>query len=284
MQMTFWEVLRVKSFDSWLDRFCRKHPRFEVPNLIVYIIIGNALVFLLDRFSGGTFSLLISFNRSAIFSGQIWRLVTFVFMPETYDLFFLLLSLYFYYFIGTTLERSWGSGRFTMFYIMGILFNMVTGLLTGYASMTYVNLSLFFAFATLYPNTQFMLLFFIPVKAKWLAWVDAAIFAWRVLSSLIYGPRLYALIPVVAVLNYVLFFWGEFSYILGRVKHQTSRQTVNFKAAQRKAKENKGYLHKCAVCGKTDTDHPELEFRYCSKCNGYHCYCMEHINNHVHIE
>ena len=44
------------------------------------------------------------------------------------------------------------------------------------------------------------------------------------------------------------------------------------------------YTHKCTVCGKTDVDSPDLEFRYCSRCNGYHCYCQEHISNHTHIQ
>ena len=275
----------MNSFDSWLNRFCRKHPRFELPNLMMYVVIGNVLVYLLDMFSRGTFSALLTFSRSAILHGQIWRLVTFVFVPDTFgNVLLFALSLYFYYFIGTSLEREWGSQRFTVFYCMGILLNMVTGLLTGYASMTYINLSLFLAFATLYPDTQFLLFFFIPVKAKWMAWLDAAVFAWSVLSALIWGPRLYAFIPIVAILNYILFFWSDFAYLFVRVKHRTSRQTINFKNAQRAAKQNKGYLHKCAVCGRTDTDFPDLEFRYCSKCNGYYCYCMDHINNHVHIQ
>ena len=275
----------MKSFDTWLDRFCRRHPRFELPNLMMYVVIGNVLVYLLDAFSRGTFSSLLYFSRSAIFSGQIWRLLTFVFVPDTFgNMILFALSLYFYYFLGTSLEREWGSQRFTVFYCMGIALNILTGLVTGYASMTYINLSLFLAFATLYPDTRFLLFFFLPIKAKWLAWFDAAVFTWGVVSYLLWGPRLYALIPIVAILNYVLFFWGEFSYRIGRIKHRTSRQTIHFKNAQKAAKQNKGYLHKCAVCGRTDTDFPDLEFRYCSKCNGYYCYCMDHINNHVHIQ
>ena len=97
-----------------------------------------------------------------------------------------------------------------------------------------------------------------------------------------------ALVPAVAVLNYLLFFWEDVAALMRRgrrrVQHQTSRQTINFHAAQRQAQEKKGYLHKCAVCGITDADDPNMEFRYCSKCNGYYCYCMKHINNHVHVQ
>ena len=92
------------------------------------------------------------------------------------------------------------------------------------------------------------------------------------------------IIPLVAILNYFIFFWDNFLQLFGRVKYQTSRQTVNFKKATKQAQQQKGYIHKCAVCGKTDTDYPNEEFRYCSKCNGYYCYCSEHIHNHVHIQ
>ena len=97
-----------------------------------------------------------------------------------------------------------------------------------------------------------------------------------------------ALMPILAVLNYLLFFWSDLMELLNRgqrrVRHQTSRQTVNFKQATRRAQQQKGYIHKCAVCGKTDTEFPDEEFRYCSKCNGYYCYCTEHLSDHVHIK
>ena len=109
-------------------------------------------------------------------------------------------------------------------------------------------------------------------------------------NTVLYGPFMLVSVipPLVAMLNYLLFFWsdiaGFFTRTFHRAKHQTSRQTINFKQATRHAQQQKGYIHKCAVCGKTDTDYPDEEFRYCSKCNGYYCYCSEHIHNHVHIE
>lgn len=302
--------MRRKSVDTWLDQFCRKHPGLGIPNLMLIVVAGTAFVYLLDMFSGGvSLSGLLSFSPYYIFRGQIWRLITFVFVPMNGNMLFLLISLYFYYFIGSSLEREWGSTKFTVFYAMGVLLNVIVGLLlylpaagimgpaAGYlvtASMTYVNLSLFFAFATLYPDMQLLLFFILPVKVKWLAWIDAAIFAWGILSSLtgVFSYGLVALadvfIPIIAILNYLLFFWSDIRDFLrmraGQAKRQRSRQAVNFRQATRDAQQSKGYLHKCAVCGKTDADYPDLEFRYCSKCNGYYCYCMEHIGNHVHIE
>jgi hypothetical protein len=130
----------------------------------------------------------------------------------------------------------------------------------------------------------------LPVKAKWLAWFDLAVFAWSVIQSLIARQFLMALIPVVALLNYFIFF-GE-TLLNGakrgarQFQHQRDPKTISFKKAARDVERRQraqGYLHKCCVCGRTDADYPDLEFRYCSRCSGYRCYCMDHINNHVHI-
>ncbi len=277
----------MRSVDSWLDRFCYKHPRLGIPNLMTILVVGTALVYLMDLFSGGMFSAMLDFYPAAILRGQVWRLVTFLFIPLSYRPITLLLSLYFYWWIGKSLEREWGTTKFTVFYACGVLFNIIFGFLAGSTSVTYLNLSLFFAFASLYPDLQ-VLLIFIPVKVKWLAWIDAAFFALTILFNLINFNFVGALLPLVAILNYVLFFWSFLRDFVRRIfrryQHQSSRQTINFKKAAREAKKDKGYLHKCAVCGVTDADDPNMEFRYCSKCNGYYCYCADHINNHVHIQ
>ncbi len=278
----------MRSIDSWLDRFAYKHPRFGIPNLMMVIVIGTVLVYLMDMFSGNTFSAMLAFSRYGILHGQVWRLVTFLFIPLGGDPFTVILSLYFYWWIGSSLEREWGTTKFTLFYALGVVFNLVLGLILGRADATFLNLSMFFAFATLYPDMRILLFFIIPVKVKWLAWIDAAFFGLSFLFSLLHLNLLGALLPVVAILNYVLFFWSDLSTIVKRAfrraQHQNSRQTVNFKKATRDVKKEKGYLHKCAVCGVTDADDPNMEFRYCSKCTGYYCYCMNHINNHVHIQ
>ena len=153
--------------------------------------------------------------------------------------------------------------------------------------MYYVNMSLFFAFATLYPDTQFMIYFIIPVKVKWLAWLDAALFALEILGSLFSRQPLMALIPIVALFNYLVFFWDDLTGMVRRTgeraAYRSRPQTINFKKAQKQVQQRRGYLHKCAVCGVTDADNPNMEFRYCSKCSGYYCYCMDHINNHTHV-
>ena len=247
-----------------------------------------------------TLSSALFFFRPAILHGEIWRLISFIFVPITGDFgilnftvpgtsfFMTVLSAYFYYWIGSLLEREWGTAKFNCFYFSGVVLNIIFGMIMGVSSIAYVNMSMFFAFAVLFPNMQVLFMFILPVKVKWLAWIDAAFFAWQVLNSLLMGLWLYALLPLVAILNFFIFFWEDMMDALGRksaqVKHRTSAQTINFKKAQKELRQRRGYLHKCAVCGVTDQDDPNMEFRYCSKCNGYYCYCANHINNHTHVQ
>lgn len=298
----------MKAISRWLDRFCYKHPRFGIPNLMKFIVIGNVLIYLLDMFSRGYATLLCMFYPSAVLHGEVWRIITFLFVPvsgySSSDMFSILwfaMTTLFYYYIGNALERQWGSTRFTVFYFLGAILNLIIGFaFQTSVTMYYVNMSMFFAFATLYPNLQFLLFFIIPVKAKWLAWIDAAYFLIAVFQYLFTGHPLLALIPIVAVLNYLLFFaadiGSQFAYWRGRAKSKVRQQqyknayqrpssgpkVVNFHDAKTQTKAQ--YLHKCAVCGKTDLSDPQMEFRYCSKCNGYYCYCADHINNHIHIQ
>lgn len=119
----------MHSITDWLDRFCYKHPRLGIPNLMMYIVIGNIAVYLLDNFSGGACSAMLAFIPAGILRGQLWRLVTFIFVPASgYNLIFFALFLYMYYFIGNMLEREWGSVKFTVYYGIGVLANIVVGL------------------------------------------------------------------------------------------------------------------------------------------------------------
>lgn len=281
---------------GWLDRFCARHPKFGIPNLMLYIAIGNVAIALIDNFGPYSLSSVLFFFRPAIFQGEIWRLITFIFVPIASDFgilnfsvpgtsfFMTILSAYFYYWIGSLLEREWGTAKLNCFFFTGVLLNIIFGLIVGVSSIAYVNMSMFFAFAVLFPDMQILFMFILPVKVKWLAWIDVAFFVWQIFNYLRLGLWLFALLPVVAILNFFIFFWPDFRYFFAKAKRRRSPQTINFKQAQKKAKETKGYLHKCTVCGITDADDPNMEFRYCSKCNGYHCYCMNHINSHVHIE
>ncbi|MGI5936793.1 MAG: rhomboid family intramembrane serine protease [Oscillospiraceae bacterium] len=279
----------MKKLMNAVDRFCYRHPRFGVRNLMLYIVIGNAIVWFFSMMdTTGLFLQMLTFSPAMIARGQIWRLVTFVLIPERFD-FWLVIFLYFYYFIGNTLERHWGTAKFTVYYLSGILFTIIYGFvfwgITGRnftVSASFINLSMFFSFATLYPDTRVLLFFFIPIKIKWLALFDAAFFIIEILR-LSFPANL---LPVVAVLNYLLFCGEYLLDYLRPYKARASRNTVNFRREARRINREQArqpYTRKCAVCGRTDTDYPNLEFRYCSRCQGYHCFCQDHINNHVHF-
>ena len=273
----------MKFLSDKIDRFCYKHPRFGIPNLMLTIVILSAVVYVMDMISSYSLTPMLYFSRYLILHGQVWRLFTFIFIPSSSGVLWVAISLYFYWFIGSNLEREWGTGKFTIYYGIGWLLNVIVGLCTGYATMSYVNYSLFLAFATLYPNLQFLLFFIIPVKAKWLGWIEAALVTVGFVLDIIQLDIAGAVLILASMLNYLIFFWDELMYYVRRQKRSTGRQAMDFKRAAQTKRETKGYMHKCAVCGRTDTEYPDLEFRYCSKCVGYYCYCMEHINSHVHI-
>ena len=267
-----------------IDRFCAKHPRFGIPNLAMYIAIGQVIVGVLSLLPPlrNLLSLLV-FSRMAILHGQVWRLVTFVFVPTTANPFYLLLGCYVIYWTGQMLEREWGTAKFSLFYLCGVLWSILGGLILGLADIYYIHLSFFLVIATMYSEMQVLFMFVLPIKMKWLALLDVALILLQGLES---GPYV-VLLALPSFINYFIFTWSFWSVKLGFMRRQADPQVINFKRArkqaEKKARETGGYLHKCAVCGVTDQDDPSMEFRYCSKCSGYYCYCANHINNHTHV-
>ncbi len=206
---------------NWLYRMEYKYGRKAIPNLIQTIVIGMALVFVADLLNPTVnLSAWLTLDRAAILRGQVWRLFTFLFLPPNTSLFFIFLSLYFYYWIGGSLESTWGSFKFNIYYLCGALGAIIACLITGYGDNYFLNMSLFFAFAALYPDMQVMLFFVIPIKIKWLAWLDAALFAvsfftggWSVKAAL-----------VMSLVNFFLFFGPDFiKNLLQDAKYWKSR-------------------------------------------------------------
>ena len=277
----------MSAIQRWLDRFCYKHPRFGIPNLMMYIAIAQAAVGLLDIFLQDWLSALLMFSGPAILRGQVWRMVTFVIVPNSSNPFYLLLSCYVYYWTGQMLEREWGTAKFNLFYLSGVVLSALFGLLLGHQDIYYIHLSIFLVIATLYGEMQVLFMFVIPIKMKWLAILDVVLILVDVVQYAQRGLWVFALAPLASFVNYFIFTWPFWSMKLGFARRRADPQVINFKRAQRqaqkKAKETGGYMHKCAVCGLTDQDDPNMEFRYCSKCDGYYCYCANHINNHIHI-
>lgn len=277
-----------------IDRFCWRHPNFGIHNLMLFVVIGSAIVWLFTKMdTTNTLSLYLSFHPAAFCRGQIWRILTFVLVSGNRNPLLLLIELYFYYFIGTSLEREWGKGRFTIYYFTGViltaLYSLVIYWITGVnytVTASFIHLSMFLAFATLWPEQRVLLFYIIPVKVKWLGILDAVIIGMNVVSALLAGSLVAALLPVVAVVNYLIFCGGWLFDLLRPNRVRQRARTVQFKNAARKAEQaqrNQPYRRKCSVCGRTDADYPELEFRYCSRCQGYHCFCIDHINNHIHF-
>lgn len=161
---------------KFLSQMEWKLNRYAIRGLMKYLCIAMLGVFILDFLPlPREASEILYFSRDRILQGEIWRLVTFVLLPPTGSLLWIAISLYFYYFLGTSLENRWGSARFNLFYLLGILCNILAGFITGYATNHYLNLSLLLCFAMLYPEQEFMLMMFLPLKVKWIGLADAVL-------------------------------------------------------------------------------------------------------------
>lgn len=191
---------------QWLYRWERKYGRFAIQNLMVYICLTMLAVFLLDTIIGIPVSSLISLSRGALLRGQVWRLVTFIFVPPASGVITILFALYFYYFIGSSLENAWGSFQFNVYYLCGMAGAIIAALISGYGNNTYLNLSLFLAFAQLFPEHQVLLFYFIPIKVKYLAYLDWALFAVNFITGLIFRDWATCMAILMSLLNFFLFF------------------------------------------------------------------------------
>lgn len=195
---------------KWIRQLEYKLGRYAVSNLMAVIVGTMALVYVLDYMFiariGTTFSGYLAFERSAIISGEIWRVFTFALLPPASSVVFIIFSLYFYWMIGSTLESEWGAFRFNLFYLCGIVGTVIGGFIVGYATNFYLNMSLFFAFALLYPEFELMLFFVIPIKIKYLAFADLIIYIYSILVL----PLGYKIAALVSLCNVALFFWDDF--------------------------------------------------------------------------
>ncbi len=303
----------MKNLRRNFERLCYRHRGKGIPNLMLWIAIATVLVYLLLQIDpSGKAVGWLAFSRSKILHGQIWRLLTWIIIPSGDQYFFLeLIMLFFYYQIGRIIESNWGLFKFNLYYLCGVLMIDVVGLIFGALTLTgtYLNLSLLLAFATLYPENRVLLFFIIPLRMKYLAWFYFAMLAvgivqclWRYLLVAPLAALFGVLYEIVPLLNYFLFFGSDVKNVFslngepstsGFAKKRSTMQqrrqknaapNVNWASSYQSDSGQKPYHHKCTVCGRTDTEYPDLEFRYCSRCNGYYCYCIDHINNHAHIQ
>ena len=270
---------------NFLDKLERKYGKYAIRNLMSYIVLGNGIIFLLVRLGIAPASTFL-FHWDSILNGEWWRLITFIFIPETTSLIWIIFTVMMYYFVGNALEQVWGSFKFNMYYLTGVIGTMIVASIFGIpASATYVNLSLFLGFATMFPDMEFLLYFFIPIKAKYMAIFYFVILGFDIINS---GMMTFILV-LVSLLNYFLFFGMPALKRLNRkrkgVAVQKNYRSYNKNNIPKGSKDPiKVAFHKCHVCGITEVDHPDMEFRYCSKCNGHYEYCMDHLKDHEHVE
>lgn len=259
-----------------LNRLERKFGRYAIRNLMSIIIGGNAAVFFVTLASPQT-SIVgkIALIPQLVLRGEVWRLITFIFIPPTFSLLWALFVFYFYYLVGTSLESEWGSFKFNVYYLVGIVGTALSAFISGQGvTAFYLNLSLFLAFAYIFPNFEVLLFFIIPVKVKYLAWLNAAFLGFTFLT----GPLSVKLSVAAALLNFVLFFGKDIIQTV-RLRGGSLHRMRKFHAKM----PQKDTYHRCTVCGMTERDDEDMEFRFCSKCEGSYEYCMPHLKDHEHI-
>ena len=251
---------------SWLDKLEKRLGFLAIPGLIRFIIGFTVLVYLLVYLNRG-FESFLTLDPARIMKGEIWRLVTYIFVPQTFSPLWLLLALWFLWFIGEGLERAWGAFRLTLYFLVGMIGTTAAAFFFGANfSNGMLIVSLFFAFARFYPEEVIYILFILPMKIKWLAWIMGAF----LLFGFVVNGMSYRMALVAAFANYLIFFGPE---IIHEARHRTevSARRKRFESQSRTEAEP---LHKCAVCGATELTDPNLDFRVARDGEEY---CMAHL-------
>src|SRR5438034_2613989 len=251
---------------TWLDKLERRLGFLAVPGLMRIVVAFNALVFLLVRLNPG-FGFMLDLDPARISHGEIWRLITYIFLPQTDSFLWVFLLLWFLWFIGEGLEQAWGAFRLTLYFFVGMIGTTVAAFFFGARfSNSMLFASLFYAFARFYPDQVIYLFFVLPVKIKWVAWVSAAF----LLFGFVVGSNSYRMAVVAALSNYLIFFGPEIIY---EVRHRSEVAARRKRYAQQSSNEAEP-LHKCPVCGATELSDPNLDFRVARDGEEY---CIAHL-------
>lgn len=298
-----------------MSNFEKKFGKYAIKNLSLILIMCYACGYLMKWINPGFFTYLYLNPYEIIHHFQIWRLVTWLIVPpDSFD-FWTLLMLYFYYSIGTSLERTWGTYRYNVYIFSGILFTAVGAfILYGVSSLLgaqslglwmtvdgyityptmfstyYVNMSIFLAYAATFPDYEVLLFFILPIKVKFLGIIYGAMLVYQFIvgygtsSALFYYNLGIRFVITASLLNFVVFFFTSRKKVRrGPIK--IIRQQAVKQQPRHETKKSSGITrHKCAICGRTDETNPELEFRFCSKCNGNYEYCQDHLFTHTHVQ
>lgn len=274
---------------KFFNDFERKYRRYAIPNLMTYITALYAIGLVIWLVDPRIYFRFLCLDVGQILRGQVWRIFTFLLFPPAFgsfrftSVFFGVIALFMYQSLGQTLEHIWGAFRFNVFFLMGVLAQIIACLI-GYLvfhqnwmlTTGYLNSSIFLAFAMYYPDAQFLMFFVLPVKAKWLAIAESAVY----LYSFFFDGTAVRVELVISLLNIILFFAMTRNY--RRYAPKEIKRKREFKKGV-KIMPKGATRHVCAVCGRTELDGADLEFRYCSKCEGDYEYCQDHLYTHQHV-
>jgi ribosomal protein L37AE/L43A len=257
---------------DFLTQAERKLGRFAIHNLTLYLVGGQGTVLLMSMAVPGFVSSIL-LQPYAVLSGQWWRLLTFCITPPGGNPILAVFALYLLYFMGNSLEAQWGAFRYNLYLLLGFAMTIAAAFLFPYSVATnlYITGSIFLAFARLYPDFEILLFFVLPVKVKWLALITWIGYGF----AFVFGDWAGRLLVVAAVANFLLFFGAE---ILHSVRYGHRRMQHQAKAVAARARAT----HACASCGVTDKTQPNMDFRYCTKCDPPVEYCAEHLGTHEH--
>jgi hypothetical protein len=259
---------------SLLDKLEKRIGRYAVPNLTIYLIAGQTILYVL--FMTGRLNRSISWLAAdLLLRGEWWRLAIFPFDPPVTNPIFAFFAWYIFYLMGSALEGEWGDFRYNIFLLTGYLLTVASSFLVPSYRLTntYLGGSVFLAFAALYPDFELLLFFVLPVRIKWLAVLTWLYYAYLV----VFGGWPTRVLVIASVGNFLLFFARE---IVVQIRYGRRRLTRKAERLSLRADEP---FHRCTVCGITDKSHPQMDFRYCQDCAGQHGYCREHILNHEHV-
>lgn len=278
---------------KFISKLERKIGKFAIPNLMRILIACYVIGYVFQLTYPGFLDFL-TLEPYYIFKGQVWRLLTWVIVPESgFNILFTLIMLYFYYSIGTNLEQTWGEFRFNLYIFGGVIFTDIAAVIlyfvvgsqasfalsmSGLFSTYYINLSLFLAFALTYPENEVLFMFVVPVKMKWMGLVYLILQIYFILNTNWVGRTAI----IASLFNFILFYLMTRNY--KKISPHEIKRKTEFKKQVRQVTAPGGVRHRCAICGRTDVDFPDLEFRFCSKCDGNFEYCQDHLFTHEHVK
>ncbi len=263
----------MRLVNRMLNALEKRIGHWAVPNVTLGLIIGQVVIYILAQDNPAILENAVLVPR-LVLEGQVWRLMTFLFVPPMMHVLFAFFFWYLFYLMGTALEQQWGSFRYNLYLLLGTLATVgVSFLVPDVASSNgYLQGTVFLGFAYLFPTFVLHLFLIFPVQIRWLALLTWILYGYQFIT----GDWLTRLLVFASVSNFLLFFGSD---IWQRIYHGHRRMTWQAKTAR----DRKQPRHQCMVCGVTDISHPKLAFRYCSECAGQCGYCPEHLDNHEHV-